>query len=58
MTCAPYRLAPCAHHVAPSAEYLAFPSSEYSMEVGEEKEGRSSGIPVRNGSSRMRRRWS
>ena len=29
-TCGPYTLAPCAHHVAPSAEYPACPSSEYS----------------------------
>ena len=29
-TCGPYSLAPCAHHVAPSTEYPACPSSEYS----------------------------
>jgi len=28
-TCAPYSLAPCAHHVPASAEYPACPSSEY-----------------------------
>eukprot|EP00591_Stephanopyxis_turris_P000804 CAMPEP_0195514890 /NCGR_PEP_ID=MMETSP0794_2-20130614/6138_1 /TAXON_ID=515487 /ORGANISM="Stephanopyxis turris, Strain CCMP 815" /LENGTH=348 /DNA_ID=CAMNT_0040643231 /DNA_START=66 /DNA_END=1112 /DNA_ORIENTATION=- len=28
-TCKPYTLAPCAHHVPPSAKYPACPSSEY-----------------------------
>lgn len=28
-TCAPYSLAPCAHHVAPSSQYPACPSKEY-----------------------------
>ena len=32
-TCGPYSLAPCAHHVAPSTEYLVCPSSEYSTAV-------------------------
>ena len=30
LTCGPYTLVPCAHHVTPSAEYTALPSSEYS----------------------------
>jgi len=28
-TCAPYSLAPCAHHVPPSAKYPACPTNEY-----------------------------
>lgn len=34
LSCAPYPFAPCAHHVAPSPEYPACPSSEYSTPPG------------------------
>lgn len=33
-SCAPYPFAACAHHVAPSPEYPACPSSEYSTPAG------------------------